>query len=65
MHSWNGAGKMQKSVQQDDNMKDWTRVSLEENISVADDRTASRKRRCADGAANVRTDDADHSKESK
>ena len=46
-------------------MKDWTRASLEENISVADDRTALRKRRCTAGAAYLRTDDADHSPVSK
>ena len=42
-----------------DKFKNWTRASLEENIGVTEDRTARRKRSCAAGAANVRTDDAD------
>ena len=40
-----------------DNIKEWTKVSLEENVT--DDRTAWREISCAAGAANVRTDDAD------
>ena len=42
-----------------DNIKKWTKASLDENIRVAEDRTAWRERSCAAGAANVRTDDAD------
>ena len=42
-----------------DNIKKWTRASLEENVIVTEDRTAWRERTCAAGAANVRTDDAD------
>ena len=41
------------------NIKKWARASLEENISVTEDRTAWRERNCPAGAANVRTDDAD------
>ena len=41
-----------------DNIKKWTRASLEENVRLTEDRTA-RERSCAAGAANVRTDDAD------
>ena len=42
-----------------DNIKKWTRTSLEENVRLTEDRTAWRERSCAAGAANVRTDDAD------
>ena len=45
-----------------DNIKKWTKASLEENVSVlrlTEDRTSWRERSCAAGAANVRTDDAD------
>ena len=42
-----------------DNNKKWTRLSLEENVIVTEDRTAWHKRSCAAGAANIRTDDAD------
>ena len=43
-----------------DNIKKWTRASLEENVRRTEDRTSSwRERSCATGAANVRTDDAD------
>ena len=42
-----------------DNIKKWTRASLEENVRWTEDRTAWRERSCAAGAANVRTDDAD------
>ena len=35
-----------------DNIKKWTRASLEENVRQSE-------RSCAAGAANVRTDDAD------
>ena len=42
-----------------DNIKKWTRASLEENVRRTEDRTAWRVRSCAAGAANVRTDDAD------
>ena len=42
-----------------DNIKKWTRASLEENVRLTEDRTAWRERSCAAGAANVRTDDAD------
>ena len=46
-------------MQNIDNIKKWTRASLEENIRVTEDRTAWHKRSCAAGAANVRTDLAD------
>ena len=42
-----------------DNIKKWTRASLEENVRPTDDRTAWRERSYAAGAANVITDDAD------
>ena len=44
-----------------DNIKKWKRASLEENVSLGltEDRAAWRKRSCAAGTANVRTDDAD------
>ena len=42
-----------------DNIKKWTRASLEENVRRTEDRTSWRERSCAAGAANVRTDDAD------
>ena len=42
-----------------DNIKKWTRASLEDNATLTEDRTAWRERSCAAGAANVRTDDAD------
>ena len=42
-----------------DNIKKWTRASLEENVRLTEDRTAWRERSCAAGAANVRTDAAD------
>ena len=42
-----------------DNIKKWTRASLEENVRLSEDRSAWRERSCAAGAANVRTDDAD------
>ena len=42
-----------------DNIKKWTRASLEENVRQSEDRSAWRERSCAAGAANVRTDDAD------
>ena len=45
-----------------DNIKKWTRASLDENVRLTEDRTAWRERSCLDGAANVRTvrtDDAD------
>ena len=42
-----------------DNIKKWTRASLEENVRRTEDRSAWRERSCAAGAANVRTDDAD------
>ena len=42
-----------------DNIKKWTRASLEENITVSEDRTSWRESSYAAGAANVRTDDAD------
>ena len=41
-----------------DNIKKWTKASLEENVSVlrlTEDRTSWRERNCAAGAANVRT----------
>ena len=46
-------------IQYVDNIKKWTRASLEENVRLTEDRTAWRERSCAAGAANVRTDDAD------
>ena len=42
-----------------DNIKEWTKASLEENVRLTEDRTSWRERNCAAGAANVRTDDAD------
>ena len=42
-----------------DNIKKWTRASLEENVRLTEDRTAWRERSCAAGVANLRTDDAD------
>ena len=42
-----------------DNIKKWTKASLEENVRLTEDRTAWREISCAAGAANVRTDDAD------
>ena len=45
-----------------DNIKKWTRASLEANIRLAADRRAWHEISCAAGAANVRTDDADKSK---
>ena len=42
-----------------DNIKKWTRASLEESVRLTEDRRAWRERSCALGAANVRTDDAD------
>ena len=42
-----------------DNIKKWTRTSLEENVRRTEDRTAWSERSCAAGAANIRTDDAD------
>ena len=42
-----------------DNIKKWTRTSVEENVRLTEDRTAWRERSCAAGAVNVRTDDAD------
>ena len=42
-----------------DNIKKWTRASLEENVRLTEDITACRERSCAAGAATVRTDDAD------
>ena len=37
-----------------DNIKKWTRESLEENVRLTKDRTAWCERSCAAGAANVR-----------
>ena len=62
MHSRNDAGEKKKRaprMQYIDNIKKWTRASLEENATLTEDRTAWRERSCAAGAANVRTDDAD------
>ena len=42
-----------------DIIKKRTRASLEYNVRVADDKTTWRKRSCAAGAANGRTDAAD------
>ena len=42
-----------------DNIKKWTRASIEENIRLTEDRTAWREISCAAGAADVRTNDAD------
>ena len=61
MHSQNDAGGKKKGfprMQYIDNIKKWTRASLEENVRLTEDRTAWRERSCAAGAANVRTDDA-------
>ena len=62
MHSRNDAGEKKKGrprMQYLDNIKKWTRASLEENVRLTEDRTAWRERSCAARAANVRTDDAD------
>ena len=61
MHSHNDAGGKKKGcpgMQYIDNIKKWTRASLEENVRLTEDRTAWRERSCAAGADNVRTDDA-------
>ncbi len=61
MHSRNDAGEKKKGrprIQYIDNIKKWTRASLEEIVRLTEDRTAWRERSCAAGAANVRTDDA-------
>ena len=42
-----------------DNIKKWTKASLEVNVRLTEYRTAWREISCAAGAANVRTDDAD------
>ena len=42
-----------------DNIKNWIRASSEENIRLAEDRIAWRKRISAAGAAKVGTDDAE------
>ena len=42
-----------------DNIKKWTRASLEEIVRRTEDRTAWKEISCAAGAANVRSDDAD------
>ena len=50
-------------MQHIDNIKKWTRASLEENVRLTEDRrfrTAWRERSFAAEAANVRTDDADY-----
>ena len=52
-----GCGRLR--MQYIDNIKEWTRTSLEENVRMTEDRTAWRERSCAAGAANVRTDDGD------
>ena len=67
MHSRNDAEEKKTGVprmQYIDNIKKWTRASLEENVRLTEDRTAWREIRCAAGAANVRTD-ADDDKVSK
>ena len=61
MHSRNDVGEKKKGrprMQYIDNIKKWTRTSLEENVRMTEDRTVW-ERSCAAGAANVRTDDAD------
>ena len=61
MHSRNDAGKLRRGhprIQYVDNIKKWTRASLEENIRVTGDRTTGHRRGCAAGAANVTTGDA-------
>ena len=62
LHSRNDAGEKKAGrtrMQYIDNINKWTRSSLEENVSLTEDRTAWREISCAAGAANVRTDDAD------
>ena len=59
MLSRNDAGEKKKGrhmMKYIDNIKNWTRASLEENIRVADDWTAGGKTNYAARAANVRTD---------
>ena len=43
-------------MQDTDNVMEWARASLEENVRLTEDRTAWRERSCAAGTANVRTD---------
>ena len=62
MHSRNDVGEKnqgQPRMKYTDNINNWIRTSLEENVRLTEDRTAWRERSCAAGAANVRTDDAD------
>ena len=49
-------------MQYTDNVKKWTRTSLEENTRMTDDRAVLRKEVFKAGGANVRTDDADYLK---
>ena len=56
MHSRNGSGEKKKGrprMQYIDNIKKWTRVSLEEDVRLTEDRAAWRGRSCAAGAAKV------------
>ena len=57
MHSRNDAWekKGRPRMQYIDNIKKWTNASLEENVRVAEDRTACRKRNCAAGTSELTT----------
>ena len=46
-------------MQHIDNIKKWTRASIDENVRVAEVRTAWREISFAAGAASVKIDDAD------
>ena len=59
IHGMMSGKRISLRMQYIDNIKKWTRASLEENVRRTEDRTAWRERSCAAGAANVRTDDAD------
>ena len=65
MHSRNDAGEKKKGrprMQYIDNIKKWTKASLEENIRLTEERPPWREISCAAGAANVTNVDADQSK---
>ena len=59
MHSWNDAGEKKKGrsrIQYIDNIKKWTRASLEENVRLPEDRTARRERSCRNNVVHHTTD---------
>ena len=59
IHSRNDDGEKKKGAQYIDNIKQWTKASLVENVRLTEDQTSWRERSYVPGAANVRTDDAD------